>query len=172
MSSMTKSRPSKAQKRPRPRRGDPAARAIAELRRAIAVIQAEGGSADRIARNRAGELLRRLADLPVAMLVADNRGRYVDANAAAAFLTGYAHAELLRRSVWDLTPDAHRGRGQALWRLFLARERMAGWYPLRKKSGRIVNARYVAIANVLPALHVSALATPAIVKRFGRRRGD
>jgi hypothetical protein len=28
------------------------------------------------------------ADLPVAMLVADNRGRYIDANEAAAFLTG------------------------------------------------------------------------------------
>jgi hypothetical protein len=34
--------------------------------------------------------------------------------------------ELLRRSVWDLTPDAHRGRGQAMWRAFLARGRMAG----------------------------------------------
>lgn len=169
---MSKSRASAAQTRRPGRRGDPAARAIGELRRAIAVVQAEGGSADRVARNRAGELLRRLADLPVAMLVANNRGRYVDANTAAAFLTGYGHAELLRRSVWDLTPDAHRGRGQAMWRAFLARGRMAGWYPLRRKSGRIVKARYVAIANVLPGLHVSALATPALVKRFGRRRGD
>jgi PAS domain S-box-containing protein len=169
---MTKKRASSAEKRESGRRGDPAARAIGELRRAIAVIQAEGGSPDRVARNRAGELLRRLADLPIAMLVADNRGRYVDANAAAAFLTGYGHAELLRRSVWDLTPDAHRGRGEAMWRAFLARERMAGSYPLRRKSGRIVRARYVAIAHVLPGLHVSALATPAIVKRFGRRRGD
>jgi PAS domain S-box-containing protein len=163
--------PSGPQRRPRGP-GDPAARAIRELRRAIAVVQAEGGTPDRVARNRAGELLRRLADLPVAMLVADDRGRYIDANEAAAFLTGYGRAELLRRSVWDLTPDAHRGRGQAMWRAFLARERMAGRYPLRTKSGRIVKARYVAIANVLPGLHVSALATPAIVRRFGRRRGD
>jgi hypothetical protein len=35
-----------------------------------------------------------------------------------------------------------------------------------------VKARYVAIANVLPGLHVSALATPAIVLRFERRRRD
>jgi PAS domain S-box-containing protein len=169
---MNRSRPSTTARRALPRRGDPAARAIRELRRAIALIQAEGGTPARVTRNRAGELLRRLADLPVAMLVANNRGRYVDANAAAAVLTGYGHAELLRRSVWDLTPDAHRGRGQAMWRAFLARGRMAGWYPLRRKSGRIVKARYVAIANVLPGLHVSVLATPAIVLRFEQRRRD
>src|SRR5437867_6716231 len=118
-----KNSPRRARQRAPRRSGDPAARAIRELRRAIAVIQAEGGTPDRVARNRAGELLRRLAGVPVAMLVANNRGRYVDANEAAAFLTGYRRSELLRRSVWDLTPDEHRGRGQALWRAFLARER-------------------------------------------------
>jgi PAS domain S-box-containing protein len=169
---MKKNRPSTTERRALTRRVDPAARAIRELRHAIALIQAEGGTPERVARNRASALLHRLAHVPVAMLVADNRGRYVDANAAAAVLTGYGHAELLRRSVWDLTPDAHRGRGQAMWRAFLARGRMAGWYPLRGKSGRIVKARYVAIANVLPGLHVSALATPAIVLRFERRRRD
>src|SRR5258706_5350485 len=127
-------RPSTAHRRVLTRRGDPAARAIRGLRRAIAVIQAEGGTPDRVARNRAGELLRRLADLPVAMLVADNRGRYIDANEAAACLSGYSRAELLRRSVWDLTPEAHSGRGQAMWRAFLTRGSMAGWYPLRQKS--------------------------------------
>jgi len=151
------------------RTGDAAARAIRELRRAIARIQSEGGTPDRVRRNEARELITRLADVPVAMLVANNRGRYVDANAAALFFTGYSRGDLLRRSVWDLTPDAHRGRGRALWRAFLARERMSGWYPVRKKSGRIVKARYVAIATVLPGLHVSALATPTVVRRFRRR---
>jgi PAS domain S-box-containing protein len=149
---------------------DPAAHAIGELRRAIARVQSDGGTPDRVAHDAARELISRLADVPVAMLVANNRGRYVDANAAAAFLTGYTRAELLRRSVWDLTPDTHQGRGQSLWRAFLARERMSGWYPLRIKSGRIVRARYVAIANVLPGLHVSALATPTVVLRFKRAR--
>jgi len=70
--------------------------------------------------------------------------------------------------VWDLTPAARLGTGEALWRAFLSRERMSGRYRLRRKNGRIVDARYVAVANVLPGLHVSALATAAIVKRFGR----
>jgi len=141
-----------------PRPGDAAARAIRTLRRAIAAVQAEGGTPDRVNRNRAQQLLLRLSDVPVAMLVADNRGRYVEANAAALFLTGYERKELLRCSVWDLTPATRRATGKALWRAFLAREQMAGRYLLRRKSGRIVEARYVAIANVLPGLHVSALA--------------
>jgi PAS domain S-box-containing protein len=145
---------------------DPAATAIRALGKAIASIQASGGTPDMENRKRAHELLERLADVPVAMLVANNQGRYVDANAAAVFLTGYPRRELLRCSVWDLTPAPRLGSGEALWRAFLSRGRMAGRYRLRRKSGRSVDARYVAIANVLPGLHVSALATAALVKRF------
>jgi PAS domain S-box-containing protein len=156
--------PRRARRQP----ADPAAAAIRALRNAIAGIQATGHTPDRENRRRAHELLQRLADVPVAMLVANNQGRYVDANAAAVFLTGYQRRELLRCSVWDLTPASRLGTGEALWRAFLSRGRMAGRYQLRRKSGRIVHARYVAIANVLPGLHVSALATAALVKRFGR----
>jgi len=144
--------------------------AIRALRRAIAGIQASGGTPDVENRKRAHELLERLADVPVAMLVANNQGRYVDANAAAVFLTGYQRRELLRCSVWDLTPASRLGTGEALWRAFLSRGRMAGRYRLRRKSGRIVEARYVAISNVLPGLHVSALATTALVKRFAKNQ--
>jgi PAS domain S-box-containing protein len=140
-----------------------------ELRQAVALIQAEGGTSDRVVRKRAEALLARLGDVPVAMLVADNRGRYVDVNAAAVFLTGYSRSELLRLSVWDLTPTPQQGRGLALWRAFLGRGHMSGTYPLRKKSGRVVKARYFAAANVLPGLHVSALATSPLVTRFRRR---
>jgi PAS domain S-box-containing protein len=149
---------------------DLAAVAIRALRRAIAGIQANGGTPDVENRRRAHELLERLADVPVAMLVANNHGRYVDANAAAVVLTGYQRRELLRCSVWELTPASRLGTGEALWRAFLSRGRMAGRYRLRRKSGRIVEARYVAISNVLPGLHVSALATAALVKRFGRAK--
>ena len=152
-----------------PHRDRPAHRAIRELRQALTRIQAEGGTSDRVLRKRAEALLARLADAPVAMLVADNRGRYIDVNAAAVFLTGYTRPELLRRAVWDLTPISEQGRGRALWRAFLSREQMSGTYLLRTKSGRVIKAQYFAVANVLPGLHVSALATPSVVKRFRRR---
>jgi len=140
--------------------------AIRELRQAVAHIQQEGGPSDRLLRKRAEALIARLRDVPVAMLVADNRGRYVDVNEAAVFLTGYSRGELLRRSVWDLTPAPHQARGLALWRAFLARGRMSGTYALRRKSGRVVAAQYFAAANVLPGLHVSALATVPLIKRL------
>lgn len=152
-----------------PGRGVSADRAMRELRQAVAHIQLEGGSFDRVLRKRAEALLARLGNVPVAMLVADNRGRYVDVNAAAVRFTGYSRAELLRRSVWDLTPISQRRRGLALWRAFLARGQMSGTYPLRRKSGRVVKARYFAAANVLPGLHVSALATLPLIKRLRRR---
>ena len=144
-------------------------RAMRDLREAVARIQTEGGDSEQVLRKRAEALIARLGSVPVAMLVADNRGRYVDVNEAAVFLTGYSRAELLRRSVWDLTPTRQQTRGRTLWRAFLARERMSGQYRLQRKSGRVVSARYVALANVLPGLHVSALATPTLVTRFRRR---
>ncbi len=150
---------------------NPADRAIRELRQAIARIQAEPGSSERLLRKRAETLIARLGDVPVAMLVADNRGRYVDVNAAAVFLTGYSRAELLRRSVWDLTPVSQQPRGLALWKAFLARGKMSGTYPLRRKSGRVVKARYFAATNVLPGLHVSALATAPLVIRLKALEG-
>ena len=42
-----------------------------------------------------------------AELVADDRGRYIDCNAAACELVGYGREEILRMSVWDLTPQAN-----------------------------------------------------------------
>lgn len=140
-----------------------------DLRHAVDRIQAEGGGTDQVLRKRAEALIARLGSVPVAMLVADHRGRYVDANEAAAVLTGYSRAELLRRSVWDLTPGVQQTRGRTLWRAFLARQHMSGTYRLRRKSGRVVAARYVAVAHVLPGLHVSALATPSLVSRYRRR---
>lgn len=142
------------------------------LRSALAGIHSQGGPAHDVLRSRAEALLARLKGVPVAMLVADNRGRYIDANRAAADLTGYTHRELLHMSVPDLTPGGRTAAFPSLWRAFLARGRMSGRYQVRRKNGRIVVARYFALANVLPGLHVSAMVTPALARRFGPRRSS
>jgi PAS domain S-box-containing protein len=143
----------------RVRRPDLTARTIRRLTRALASIQAEARRPELTERRRAHAVLESLANLPVAILIADNRGRYVDANRAAIELTGYSRRELLTRSVWDLTPDVRQPLGRRLWREFLERGRMAGWYQVVRSGGQIVRARYVAVANVLPGIHVSALVT-------------
>jgi hypothetical protein len=62
-----------------------------------------------------------------------------------------------------LEPSVVEGRRMS--REFLEVERMAGRYPLCRKDGRKIRADFRAWANVLPGLHVSALATPALVRR-------
>ncbi|MEO6239181.1 MAG: PAS domain-containing protein [Vicinamibacterales bacterium] len=95
--------------------------------------------------------------LPVAALVSDQTGRYVTANQRAGFLTGYSLAELMRLSVWELTPGTDARDGETLWRAFLQQQRQGGEYRLLGVAGRLVSVRYAAHANVLPGLHLSLL---------------
>jgi PAS domain S-box-containing protein len=95
--------------------------------------------------------------LRVAAIVAGNGGEFVAANAAATILTGYTSAELLRMSMWQITPGVLGREAEALWRAFLATEQQTGEYRVLRHDGRIVRAEYAARAHVLPGLHVSLL---------------
>jgi PAS domain S-box-containing protein len=129
---------------------------IRQLQRALALLTTLAPPED-VVRERAETVLSHLAGIPIPILIANNGGHYVDVNTAAARLTGYTRAELLRMSVWDLTPSPRRALGLRLWRAFLERGRMTGRYELRRRDGTAVRARYFAVANVLPGVHVSAL---------------
>jgi PAS domain S-box-containing protein len=102
-------------------------------------------------------LARILAPLAEAALVADDAGRFVFVNEAAALLTGYSVAELLRLSVWDITPADSEYEAELLWRVFLQQGQQSGVYEVRRKEGSRVPAEYAALAHVLPGLHVSML---------------
>ncbi len=92
-----------------------------------------------------------------AILLADDDARYVDVNAAACELTGYSRDELLRMSVFDLTPVPHHSTGTDLWRAFIEAGQQTGEYPIRHKSGAMVVVEYRAVANIQPGLHLSSL---------------
>jgi PAS domain S-box-containing protein len=141
----------------RPRRPDLSARTIRRLTSALAAVYIENRRPELTMQRRARAVLRSLKELPVAVLIANDRGHYVDVNRAACALTGYTRRELLSCSVWHLTPNVRQALGRRLWQEFLHRGRMSGTYHVRKKDGTIVKARYVALANVLPGVHVSAL---------------
>jgi len=136
-------------------RRTPAA-SIRTLERALGTLTVAAPPED-VVRRRAEALIEHLRSVRVAILVANNRARYVDANRLASLLTGYSRRELTRKSLWDLTPTPNRAVGMRLWRGFLKRGRMAGEYDLRRRDGTIIRAKYLAIANVLPGVHVSAL---------------
>lgn len=111
---------------------------------------------------RALDLLARLAaDAPTAILLADNHGHYVWANAAASELLGYSKAALLRLFVWDITPADSESDVDVLWRTFLHGSYQCGTYPIRRRSGRRRWVYYFAEPRLFPGFHVSALkATP------------
>lgn len=139
------------------------ARVMVKLERALAGLAAQRTFEGAI-RLRAEALLKHASDMPVALLIANNSGRYVDVNDLATRLTGYTRAELLRLAVWDLTPTASLHAGRRMWSEFLKVERMAGRYVLLRKDGTEVRADFRAWANLLPGVHVSAIATPALVR--------
>ena len=61
-------------------------------------------------------------------------------------------------SVWDLTPLPKSALGQELWRRFIATGVQEGRFTVRRQAGDCVDANYVAVANLAPGLHLSALA--------------
>jgi PAS domain S-box-containing protein len=144
--------------------------AITALRTALAQVD-RSITDDRVQRRKAEALLAHLAAIPVAVLVADSRARYVDVNEGALLLTGNTRRELLDMSVWDLTVDANAAAGKAMWQTFLEAGELAGGYDVRRKDGRIVHTTFFAAAHVLPGLHVSALASRGLLRQLrGPRR--
>jgi PAS domain S-box-containing protein len=92
-----------------------------------------------------------------AILVADDLGRYVDINPAACLLTGYSRAELLERSIWDLTPEVGREQGLASWHAFIRQGQMSGEYTLTRRDGSLIEAEFRAVAGFMPGLHLSIM---------------
>src|SRR5688572_29858864 len=89
-----------------------AAAIMRRLRRVLARIEANPRRPEEALRKRAEAVLADVAKIPAAILIANNRGRYVDANRAATVLTGYTNSELIRLAVWDLTPPGRQGLGR------------------------------------------------------------
>ena len=103
---------------------------------------------------------RQRVDASVALIIADDSGRYVAANERAAELTGYPPSVLTTMSVADLTPEFEQPAGLDLWNSFIDSGMQEGVYVVKRRDGRAVPLRYVAVANIAPGLHLSAL-TPA-----------
>lgn len=106
-----------------------------------------------------------------AILVADENGRYLDANPQALELTGYSREELLTMSVSDLTPPEDRGTGEDRYRQFAESGRMHGEYRLLHKDGRVIDVEYSA-ARMGPGRHQSTLRDITERKRVERFREE
>ena len=96
-----------------------------------------------------------LARTQIPALVADDAGAYIGANTAAVALTGFSRAELLRRTVADLTAPHDAHVEPQLWHAFVRSDHQRGHYGLLRKDGAVVEVRYDAYARIAPGMHVS-----------------
>ncbi len=93
-----------------------------------------------------------------AVLLADDEGRYVDANPAALSLLGYSLTEMRSKRVVDLVVDIEPDADpQAAWAEFKGEGRQRGRVRLRQRDGRLLTFDYSAVSQMLPGLHLSVL---------------
>ncbi len=114
-----------------------------------------------------------------AKLLADDAGRYVDANPAAAALLGYSREELLRLSVPDVLPPARRPGFSERWAAAQAHGTDSRELTLCRKDGTMVDVEQRATFNVLPGFHLSVLrditerrAAEAAIAEAARRNAE
>jgi len=140
-----------------------------ELRRVVADIRAramgergESGAARRRTDAFFGELT---SSHLVSVLVADHDARLVEANTAACALIGLRRDHLLKLSVRDVFTE--HPRFDRAWQRFLDDGEFSGACRLRQHSGRLVTVECVASTNVVPGIHVGALASRRLLQSLG-----
>jgi len=105
---------------------------------------------------RSEALLRAIFDGSLdAMLLADDDGRYVDANPAACELFGLPRAQLLGRSLFDFAAPEYDA--EASDRSLHERGQMPGLFPLQRPDGVRRILEHSRVANVAPGLHLTVL---------------
>jgi PAS domain S-box-containing protein len=92
-----------------------------------------------------------------AILLANDAGEYVDANAAACALLRCNRDDILQRHVWDLPADESASHTREGWTTFLKEGHMSGGYRLRAHDGTTHDVEFRSVANVLPGLHLAIL---------------
>ncbi|MGB9963381.1 PAS domain S-box protein [Halobacterium hubeiense] len=90
-----------------------------------------------------------------AMVVADDDGRYVDANESACELFGVTREALLGSHVADFAPDDYDF--DAAWAEFEADATDVGSFPLVRPDGERRLVEYAATADIVPGEHLSVL---------------
>ena len=94
------------------------------------------------------------------MLIADDQRRWVTGNVAACDLLGIAREEVPWRKMDDFTPPSERRRLEEQWEAFLTNGAAEGWYRLYVPDRGPMPLEFSAIANVLPARHLSVFIPP------------
>ena len=101
---------------------------------------------------------RSLFDMAVdAIVLADDQGRWIDANPAMERLVGLSHDELLGMSPADIVDEAARDSISTAWSTFLQEGSMTGQFELVRPDGERRFVDFAAKANFVPGRHLSII---------------
>ena len=103
------------------------------------------------------------------ILVANNKGEFVQVNDTACQKLGYSRKELLDMRVLDITHGPIRSYGNKKWDDFLRTGGDEGEYILQTKDGNKLYAEYRAVANIRPGMHLSILRDVTQKKQLQRQ---
>jgi PAS domain S-box-containing protein len=92
-----------------------------------------------------------------AILIADDNGKYLDANPAVCKLLGLSKEEITTRYIKDFSPAEFETEIEQAWKLFLELGSQRGEYGLTLPNGKIIEVEFAATANILPGQHLSIL---------------
>jgi PAS domain S-box-containing protein len=94
---------------------------------------------------------------PLSIVVADDNGDVLGATDAIEKLTGYSEDELLDMQIWDLSITRKVVQHRRTWKHFLRSDGFVGAYHLQRKSGEPITILCIAVAHIIPGLHVAVM---------------
>jgi PAS domain S-box-containing protein len=92
-----------------------------------------------------------------AVLIANDRGEYVDANPAACHLLGCEKSEALSKAIFDFIQPEKRPAAEEAWKAFTEQGEQRGVIELCRADGKLIEAEFSAKAHFLPGRHLSVL---------------
>jgi PAS domain S-box-containing protein len=92
-----------------------------------------------------------------AIMLADDAGRYVEANPAACELLGMPRDEILATSAADVAAPHIRECFKTQWQAFLSSGEQAGEYVVQRSDGTMRDVEFRAVAHVMPGTHLAIL---------------
>ncbi len=106
-------------------------------------------------------LRRVLSQSRIPMMLVDDARRYVDANLALRLAFRLRRDQMQALAIEDLAAPERRPRVEQVWTRLKESGSVAGTGVLASPAGDRFEVVYCAVANVLPALHVGAVAPAA-----------
>jgi PAS domain S-box-containing protein len=127
------------------------------VRHALDYLREQTPRRSPMVRNVVRQTLAPLQRGPLSIVVADDNGDLLGATDAVGRLTGYSKYELADMHIWDLSVSRNVAQARRMWRHFLRGTGFVGAYHLQRKTGEPITTLCIAVAHIIPGLHVAII---------------